>query len=49
MSINIMPAPKEILDLIERFNRHKEEYASGKYNETQLRREFVDSFFAGGC
>jgi len=40
-----MPAPKEILDLIERFSRHKDEYTSGKYNETQLRREFVDPFF----
>jgi type I restriction-modification system DNA methylase subunit len=40
-----MPAPKEILDLVERFKRNREEYESGKYNETQLRREFLDPFF----
>lgn len=40
-----MAAPKEILDLVERFKRNREEYESGKYNETQLRREFLDPFF----
>jgi len=40
-----MPAPKEILDLVERYQRNREEYESGKYNETQLRREFLDPFF----
>jgi len=32
-------APKEIIDLVERFDLHRESYHSGKYNETQLRRE----------
>ena len=40
-----MPAPREILDLVERFERNLESYKSGKYNETQLRREFLDPLF----
>jgi type I restriction-modification system DNA methylase subunit len=38
-------APKEIIDLVERFERQFESYKSGQYNETQLRREFLDPFF----
>jgi len=37
--------PKEISSLIERFNLNLEAYRSGQYNETQLRREFIDPFF----
>ncbi|MDD4178645.1 MAG: TaqI-like C-terminal specificity domain-containing protein [Candidatus Margulisbacteria bacterium] len=40
-----MPAPKSVIELVERFDRNIEEYKSGKYNETQLRREFIDPFF----
>lgn len=40
-----MAAPKEIIDLVERFENNKESYKSGYYNETQVRREFVDPFF----
>ncbi len=40
-----MPAPKIIHDLVERFERNKESYQATAYNETQLRREFLDSFF----
>jgi type I restriction-modification system DNA methylase subunit len=40
-----MTAPKEILELIERFDNNREAYRSGAYNETQLRREFVDPLF----
>lgn len=40
-----MGLPKEISDLIERFERNRESYMSGQYNETQLRREFLDPFF----
>lgn len=40
-----LPAPSEILDLVERFDRYLENYKSGQYNETQVRREFVDPFF----
>ena len=34
-----------ILSLVERFENHKAEYTSGVYNETQLRRDFLDPFF----
>lgn len=40
-----MPAPQIILELIERFERNLEAYKSGNYNETQVRREFIDPFF----
>src|SRR3970282_1707102 len=40
-----MAAPKEILDLVERFDRNRDAYKSVQYNETQLRREFLDPFF----
>jgi hypothetical protein len=35
-----MSAPRIILDLIERFERNREAYRSGQYNQTQLRREW---------
>ena len=37
--------PKAILDLVERFERNREAYKSGNYNETQVRREFLDPVF----
>ena len=40
-----MPAPKEIVELVERFESNREAYKSGHYNETQVRREFVDPLF----
>jgi hypothetical protein len=40
-----MSAPAEILALVERFSTHREAYLAGEYNETQLRREFLDPFF----
>jgi len=40
-----MPVPQEILGLVGRFENNREAYRSGQYNETQLRREFVDPFF----
>ena len=40
-----MPAPQIIHDLIERFERNLDAYKSGSYNETQVRREFIDLFF----
>ncbi len=40
-----MSAPREIIDLIERFSRNSDSYRSGNYNETQVRREFIDPFF----
>jgi hypothetical protein len=40
-----MSAPKEILRLIDQFGQHLDSYKSVQYNETQLRREFLDPFF----
>jgi type I restriction-modification system DNA methylase subunit len=37
--------PHELSELIERFDRNREAYLSGQYNETQLRREFLDPLF----
>jgi hypothetical protein len=41
-----MTAPGEIIELVERFDRNRDVYRSPSYNETQLRREFLDPFFA---
>jgi hypothetical protein len=38
-------ALKQISDLVERFERNIDSYHSPAYNETQLRREFIDPFF----
>ncbi|HZZ27292.1 MAG TPA: type I restriction endonuclease [Pirellulales bacterium] len=44
-----MPAPKTappaIAELVARFEEHRETYNRGDYNETQLRRDFLDPFF----
>ncbi len=37
--------PKEILALIERFDRNIEAYRTPAYNEAQLRQEFINPFF----
>lgn len=39
-----MSAPPEILKLVERFREQHDTYVSGDYNETQLRRDFLDPF-----
>jgi predicted type IV restriction endonuclease len=41
-----MDVPKEVLELIERFDAHRDSYQSIQYNETQLRRELIDPLFA---
>ena len=38
-------APKEIVELVDRFNRNLDAYRSDEYNEARLRREFIDPFF----
>ncbi len=38
-------APEEVVDLVERFDRNLDAYRSDAYNETRLRREFIDPFF----
>ncbi len=40
-----MTTPEIIQQLVKRFEEHKETYRSGKYNETELMREFFDPFF----
>ncbi len=42
---NPMSAPKEILELVSRFEQHLDAYKAGQYNETQLRRDYLDPFF----
>ena len=37
--------PEKLVTLVESFDRNRDVYLSGRYNETQLRREFVDPFF----
>ena len=41
----LVPVPAEIKKLVERFTLHREDYLAGNYNETQLRREFIDPMF----
>jgi len=43
--LDIVPAPPEILGLVARFEQQLADYKSGAYNETQLRRDFLDPFF----
>jgi type I restriction-modification system DNA methylase subunit len=38
-------APPRIVELVKTFDRNIETYHSQQYNETQLRREFIDPFF----
>ena len=37
--------PEAILKLVERYQFHQVMYKKGEYNETRLRREFLDPFF----
>jgi len=41
-----MPAPKEILNLVKRFDANREAFLSGAYSEAQVRVDFIDPFFA---
>jgi type I restriction-modification system DNA methylase subunit/predicted type IV restriction endonuclease len=40
-----MNAPARVRQLVETFSRNIEAYKRGAYNETQVRREFIDPFF----
>jgi hypothetical protein len=40
-----MTLPKEIAELVERFDQNKESYLQGAYNEAQVRQEFIAPFF----
>ena len=46
MTDSTRPAPQKIIDLVDHFNIQLADYKAGKYNETQLRRDFLDPFFA---
>ena len=39
-------APDEIRRLVRQFDEHRDAYRRGDYNETELRRDFLDPFFA---
>jgi len=40
-----MAAPDAVLELVERFERNRAQYHNPAYNETQVRREFLDPLF----
>ena len=40
-----MTAPSIVIELVERFKRNENVYRSAGYNETQVRREFIDPLF----
>lgn len=40
-----MPPPATVAELVDRFGRNIESYRSGRYNEAQLREEFLNPFF----
>ena len=40
-----MSAPEIIQQLVAKFTANRDAYRSGKYNEAQLRQEFLDPFF----
>ena len=40
-----MAAPEIIQKLVAKFSENREAYRSGKYNEAQLRQQFLDPFF----
>ena len=40
-----MSVPKEVLDLVERFGQHLDDYRNGRYTETQVRRDYIDPLF----
>jgi predicted type IV restriction endonuclease len=37
--------PPGVLELVDRFDQHREAYKQQTYNETQVRREFIDPLF----
>ncbi len=37
-----MPAPQSIVDLVDRFNMHKDAYKASTYTKLSFEREFID-------
>lgn len=40
-----MPAPTDLLDLIERFTANRDDYHKGRFNETQVRIDYLNPLF----
>ena len=40
-----MTGPIKVIELVDRFENNLESYKKGQFNETQVRREFIDPFF----
>jgi hypothetical protein len=40
-----MPAPESVIKLVENFHTHLDHYKSSGYNETEVRREYLDPFW----
>ena len=40
-----IPCPPEVLTLVERYERNRDDYRSGQYNEARLRQEFLNPLF----
>lgn len=40
-----MTVPDKLHELVDRFQYHIDDYKSGKYNETQVRWDFIDPLF----
>ena len=40
-----IPCPPEVLTLVEHFERNRDDYRSGQYNEAQLRQQFLNPLF----
>ncbi|MBI4745018.1 MAG: hypothetical protein HY786_00365 [Deltaproteobacteria bacterium] len=45
----IEDAKDKIAELVERFDRKSDVYKNGSYNETQVRREFIEIVTAPAC
>jgi hypothetical protein len=43
---SVLSTPPIIHDLVAKFTEYRETYKRGDYNETMLRRDFLDPFFA---
>lgn len=40
-----MASPADVARLVERFAEQRQDYRSGRYNEAQLRQDFLNPFF----
>lgn len=40
-----MPAPQAIIDLVQQFDQHRDQYRNGAFTEVAVRHQFIDPFF----